>query len=64
MREAVAEVVGKAPSEDLGLVFQPTKSASVDDAIAVALVHVTVGMVRLRMASSARIFRACGKALK
>ncbi len=38
MRQARAEVVAGAIQEDLGLVFQTTEGARVDDAVAVALV--------------------------
>jgi len=41
--QAVAEVVGISAGENLGLRFQPAKSARMNDAVAVALKVVTVG---------------------
>ena len=55
--EAVAEVVGVAAGEDLRLGFQPAKGAGMNDAIAVALKVVAVGMRRSREAASAGVFR-------
>src|ERR1019366_396657 len=45
---AVAEVVGVTAGEDLRLGFKTAESAGVDDAVAVALEVVAVGMRRLR----------------
>jgi hypothetical protein len=58
--QAVAEVVGVAASENLSLGFQAAESAGMNDAIAVALEVVAVGMLRLRMTASAGVFRANG----
>ena len=54
--EPVAEVVGIAAGENLGLGFEAAKSAGVDDAVAVALKVVAVGMRRFREAASAGKF--------
>ena len=54
--EAVAEVVGVAAGEDLRLGFETAKGAGVDDAVAVALKVVAVGMRRLGEAASAGVF--------
>ena len=54
--EAVAEVVGVAAGEDLGLGFEAAEGAGVDDAVAVALEVVAVGMRRFREAASAGLF--------
>ena len=53
VRQAVAEMVGVAAREHLGLCFQAPESAGVNDAVAVALKVITVGMVRLREPASA-----------
>ena len=45
--QAVAEVIGVAAGENLGLVFQPAKGAGVDDAVAVALEVIAIGMLGL-----------------
>ena len=58
VRQPVAEVVGVAAGENLRLRFQPAKGAGMDDAVAVALKVVAVGMRRLGMAASARVFHA------
>ena len=60
VRQARAEVVGVAAGEDLRLVLQAAKGARVDDAIAVALEGIAVGMRRLGIAASARILHANG----
>ena len=48
MGEPVAEVIGVAAGEDLGLGFQAAKSAGMDHAVAVALKVVAVGMLAAR----------------
>src|SRR5437660_3304472 len=53
MRQAVAEVIGVAPGEDLRLGLKPSKGAGVNHAIAVALEIVAVGVRRLSKAPSA-----------
>ena len=57
VRQARAEVVGVAAGEDLGLVLQAAERARVDNAVAVALERIAVGMRRLRIAAPAGIFR-------
>jgi len=47
VREAVTEVIRKPGREDLRLVFKPSESARVYDAVAVSLKIVTVRMRRL-----------------
>src|ERR1022692_526376 len=54
--EAVAEMVGVTARENLGLVFEAAEGAGVDDAVAVALEVVAVGMRRLGEAASAGMF--------
>jgi isopropylmalate/homocitrate/citramalate synthase len=54
--EAVAEVVGIAAGENLRLIFETAKGAGVDDAVAVALEVVAVGMRWFREAASAGMF--------
>ena len=54
--QAIAEVVGVAAGEDLGLGFEAAKSAGMDDAVAVALKVVAVGMLRLGITASAGLF--------
>jgi hypothetical protein len=56
VREAVAEVIGVTAGEDLSLVFEAAKSAGMNDAVAVALKVVAVGMRRFRDAASAGVF--------
>ncbi len=51
--QPVAEMVGVAAGENLGLGFQPAKGARVDDAVAVALKIVAIGMLGLGIAPSA-----------
>ena len=58
MRQPVAEVVGVTAGENLCLRFQPAKGARMDNTVAVALKVVAVGMRRLGMAASARVFYA------
>ncbi len=54
--EAVAEVVRVAAGENLRLGFETAEGAGVDDAVAVALEVVAVGMRRLGEAASAGVF--------
>jgi hypothetical protein len=56
MGETVPEVVGVAACEDLGLRFQPSEGAGVDDAVAVTLKVVAVEMRGLGMPTSAGVF--------
>src|SRR5208282_4994867 len=58
VREPVAKVVGVTARENLRLRFQAAKSAGMNDAVAVALKVVAIGMRRLGMAASAGIFDA------
>jgi hypothetical protein len=58
--QAIAEVVGVAAGENLGLRLQTPESAGMNDAVAVALKVVAVGMRRFGMAASAGIFYADG----
>ena len=61
VRQAIAEMIGKARGEDLRLRFEAAESARMDDAVAVARVIVAIGMLRLRdsggRASGARPWR-------
>jgi hypothetical protein len=54
--EPVAKVVGVAAGEDLRLGFEAAEGASMNDAIAIALKVVAVGMRGLRKAASAGAF--------
>jgi hypothetical protein len=49
-------MVRVAARENLGLVFETAEGAGVDDAVAVALEVVAIGMGRLREAASAGMF--------
>ena len=60
MGKAVAEVIGEAAGEDLGLGFQTAKSTGVDDAVAVALEVVAIGMLGLGDAASAGLLHPHG----
>ena len=60
VRQASAKVVGVAAGEDLRLVFQPAEGARVDDAVAVTLKCIAIGMRRLGIAASARFLHANG----
>ena len=60
MGQAVAEVIGVAAGEDLGLGFQTAKGAGVDDAVAVALEVVAIGMLGLGDAASAGLLHPHG----
>src|SRR6266516_1652462 len=53
--EAVAEMVAVATGEDLGFGFKAAEGTGVDDAVAVALKVVAVGMRGLREAASERV---------
>ena len=53
--EAVAEVVGVAAGEDLRLGFEAAEGAGVNDAVAVTLKVVAVGVLGLREAASAGV---------
>ena len=55
MRQAIAEVIGVASREHLRLSFQAAESSSVNNAIAVTLKVVAVGMVSFRKAASPRL---------
>ena len=46
--QSIAKVIGIAPGKNLGLVFQAAKGAGMDDAVAVALIIVSIGVRRLR----------------
>ncbi len=56
MGEAVAEVVGVAAGENLRLGFEAAEGAGVNDAVAVALKVVAVGVRGLGEAASAGVF--------
>jgi hypothetical protein len=56
MGQAIAEVIADAGSEDLGLVFQSPEGAGVDDAIAVALKVIAIGVRRFGVTAAERAF--------
>jgi hypothetical protein len=58
--QAIAKVVGVAAGEYLSLRFQTAKGACMDDAVAIALEVVAVGMRRFGMAASAGILYVDG----
>ena len=58
--QAIAEVVGISPGENLGFVLQAAESASVDNAVAVAFVVVAVRVRGLRVAPALRLFHPHG----
>ncbi len=60
VRQPVAEVVGVAAGEHLGLIFQPAEGARVHHAITVALVVAAVRMRRFRMPPPASFLHPCG----
>ena len=60
MGQAIAEVIGEAAGKNLGLGFQAAKSARMDDAVAVALKVVAIGMLGLRNAASAGLLHPHG----
>src|ERR1700704_4932380 len=53
-------MVGIAAGKDLRFGFQPPKRPGVNDAVAIALEVVAVGMRRLGVAASPRVFHAHG----
>jgi hypothetical protein len=55
VRKSRAEMIADAMRKNLGLVLEPTESPRMDDAVAVALEVVTIGMRRLRITASARL---------
>jgi hypothetical protein len=56
MRQAVPEVIGISSGEDLGLGFKTAKGARVNDAVAVPLKIVAIGMLGFSEAASAGSF--------
>ena len=56
MSEAVAKVVRVATGEYLGLVFQAPESARMNYTITVSLEIIAIGVLRLRIATSATLF--------
>jgi hypothetical protein len=56
VRKAVAEVIRISTREDLSLGFEAAKSAGMDNAVAISLKVVAVGMRRLRKAASTGVF--------
>ncbi len=58
VRQTIAEMIRVACSENLRLGFQATKSAGMDDAIAVARIGTAVRMGRFGIAPAAGLFRA------
>ena len=52
MGEAVAEMVGNSGGEYLGLGFESSEGAGINDARPIALEYVTIAMVRLRIAAT------------
>src|SRR5882724_5566218 len=55
VRQARAEVVARAVEEDLGLVFEPTEGAAVNDAVAVPLKIRAQTVLGVRKGPSARV---------
>src|ERR1039457_3943105 len=55
VRQARAQMVARAVEEDLGLVFEPTEGAAVDDAVAVPLKIRAQTVLGLRKGPSARV---------
>ena len=51
-------MIGIAAGKNLGFRLQSAEGAGVDDAVAVALEVVTIGMLRLGVAASAGMFHA------
>ena len=49
-------MIGVAPSENLGLGFQTAERPRMNDAVAIALKVVSVGMLGLRITPTARLF--------
>jgi hypothetical protein len=56
VRQAVAKMIGVPPRENLRLGLQTPESAGVDDAVAVTLEIVAVGMLGLGITPTARLF--------
>src|ERR1700722_5863940 len=56
VREAVAEMIRVAAGEDLSFRFEAAESAGMNDAVAVALKVVAVGVRRFRETASAGVF--------
>jgi hypothetical protein len=52
VRQPIAEMVGEADGEDLGFIFEPPERACVNDAVAVALKRIPVGVRKLRIAAA------------
>jgi hypothetical protein len=55
MRQAIAKMIGETHGKNLGLGFQTPKRASVNNAITVTNIIVSVGMRRLSIATAARM---------
>ena len=64
VRQAVAEMIGEARREDLGLGFQAAKGARMNDAIAIALEGIAVRMLRFRIAAAGAALDREAKALR
>jgi len=60
VRQTVAEVVGVASRENLRFRLETAKCARVNDAVAIALEVVSIGMWRLRMSAPARLLDVHG----
>jgi len=60
VRQTVAKMIGVTARKDLSLCLQTPESAGMDDAVAIALKVVSVGMGRLEMAASAGVFYVDG----
>jgi hypothetical protein len=56
VRQAVAKMIGVPPREDLRLCFQTAESAGMDNAVAIALKIIAVGMLRLGITPTPRLF--------
>jgi len=57
MCEPVAEMVRESASKDLRFIFQPAKRPRIHHAVTITLKVVAVSVFRLRIASSAALFR-------
>src|SRR5439155_9641133 len=60
MSEPVAEVIGEAAGKDLSLCLQAAKSARVDDAVAVPLEIIAIGMLGLGNTAAAGLLHPHG----
>jgi hypothetical protein len=60
MSKPVAEMVGVASGENLGLGFQTAKGPRVNDSVAISLKIVAIGMRRLSMTPSAGLRNGIG----